>query len=32
LQVNFNRLPLEPALASMRLFSEQAMPLFTVAG
>jgi alkanesulfonate monooxygenase SsuD/methylene tetrahydromethanopterin reductase-like flavin-dependent oxidoreductase (luciferase family) len=31
LQVNFNRVPLEPALASMRLFAERVMPLFTAA-
>ena len=31
LQVNFNRVPLEPARASMGLFAERVMPLFTAA-
>jgi alkanesulfonate monooxygenase SsuD/methylene tetrahydromethanopterin reductase-like flavin-dependent oxidoreductase (luciferase family) len=29
LQVNFNMVPVEPALASMRLFAEKVMPCFT---
>jgi hypothetical protein len=29
LQINLNTLPLEAALASMRLFAEQVMPHFT---
>jgi len=29
LQVNFNMVPLDDALASMRLFAEQVMPHFT---